>query len=310
MKEQTGKTSSTPSSATRAREALLARILPAPVFVRLDYKRRTGKALNLQDPQTFNEKLQWLKLNNRDPKLSEFVDKYRVKDFVTRTVGSEYVLPTAALFERADDIKLSELPEKCILKATHGSAWNIIIRDKGRVDERKIQRFFQKRLSANYYTHSREWPYKNVKPRVLCEELLVAKSGALPMDYKIWCFNGSPEYIAVDVDRFEDHKRAIFDFNWSRQDFSSARPFSKVDIPRPRALDEFSDLARALSSVAPFVRVDLLLHEDRPYVGELTLYPGSGMSKFFPESADQRIGRKLRLDLSATKSSTSKLLVS
>ena len=292
---RTGKTHDVPSFAIRAREALLARILPAPFFVRRDYKRRTGKTLNLKDPKTFNEKLQWLKLYNRDPKLTEFVDKYRVKEFVSRTVGSEYVVPTAGLFERAEDIKLSELPKKCILKATHGSAWNIIIDDKRAADEKYIQAYFRKRLKRSYYTYSREWAYKNVKPRVICEELILDECGKLPNDYKVFCFNGTPVFVGVDFDRSINTTRVVYDFNWKATGFSVTYPPSEKTKERPVALEEIYKISENIASVAPFVRVDFYVHFDRPYIGEITLYPGNGMNIFYPEEVDDKFGAMLNI---------------
>jgi hypothetical protein len=294
MKEQ-GNTSSRPSFATRAREAVLARILPAPVFVRRDYKRRTGKVLNLKDPKTFNDKIQWLKLYNRDPKLTELVDKYRVKDFVSRTVGPEYVLPTERLYERAEDIKIADLPEKCILKATHGSAWNIMVEDKATADQDYIQKFFKKRLSRNYYMYSKEFAYEGVCPRVLCEKLLLDAQGKVPLDFKVFCFNGVPMFIGVDFDRPHETKRVVYDCDWRRQDFSLTYPPSERSVAKPSCLDKIIEVSACICDVAPFARVDFLIHDHQPYVGEVTLYPGNGMNRFFPEPWNAKLGELLVL---------------
>jgi hypothetical protein len=285
-----------PSFISRVREALLARALPAPVFVRRNYERHTGKKLNLKNPQTFNEKIQWLKLYNRDPKLTELVDKYRVKEFVSQTVGSEYVLPTSGLFERAEDIKLSELPEKCILKATHGSAWNVIIKDKGRVSEREIQKFFRKRLRSNYYSYSKEWPYKGVIPRVLCEELLLDEHGETARDHKIFCFNGSPKFMAIDYDKFNSPKRALVDRHGNLKEFSVGYPPYSGVVNIPDCTESLFLIAEKLSYLAPFVRIDFLVHDGRPYIGEITFYPGNGKDRFFPCSADALLGEMLKID--------------
>ncbi len=285
------------SFATRAANVMLSRILPVPMLVRRDYRQRTGKSLDLKNPITFNEKLQWLKAYNRDSTISQYVDKYGVKQIIAKEFGEKYVIPTLKLYRHADEINISELPDKFILKATHGSAWNIICRDKSEANERQIREYFMRRLRANYYYYSSEWVYKNITPGVICEELLLDHEEKIPRDHKIFCFNGQPQFISVDVDKPERPRRAIYDLNWNRLNFSVGIPPYSGETAKPDCLHEMLYIARKFCNLAPFVRVDFLVHEGCPFFGEITFYPGNGKDKFYPESWNVKIGAMLDLKL-------------
>jgi len=280
---------------TRIRRAAFARLVPPSSYVRKVYQKKTGERLNLDNPTKFNEKLQWLKLYYRIPVLTRVVDKYESKRVVSERLGENRAVPTAALYERADDICLAELPSAVALKATHGSGWNIIARDKSELNERVVRDYFRFWTGKSYYTYSKEWAYKSVRPRVICEPLLIDENGELPLDYKMFCFAGKAQFVQVDFDRFTDHTRAFYDLDWKKQPFSIGYPLSEKTVDKPAPLSTMVAIAEKLSYDMPFLRVDFYVVDDQLFVGELTLYPGNGMEKFSDESWNRRLGDLLVL---------------
>ena len=285
-----------PKVLKRVFEAALAKFAPPELYVRRAYRLRTGKALDLANPKDFSEKIQWLKLFYRSPLLSTLVDKYAVKSYIAACIGSEYCVPTAAVFDKADDIMLSTLPDALALKATHGSGWNIIEKDKTKLDERAVRDYFRFFLRKNYYLYSKEYAYRNVTPRVICEPLLFDDNGDIPMDYKVFCFAGRALFTQVDHDRFTNHTRAFYDRSWNKMKFSIGFPESNVLLPRPLEFDRMVNVSEKLARDLPFVRVDFLLAGNRPYINELTLYPGNGMEKFTHAEWDRKLGDLVELD--------------
>jgi len=286
---------------SRIRNAAAARLLPTRLYVERTYRARVGEALNLDNPVKFNEKLQWLKLYYRDATLPRIVNKIEAKNVVQEKLGIDRSVPTAAIFDRPDQIQLSNLPSALALKATHGSGWNIISRDKSALDLEQVRSYFRFWLGKNYYTYSKEWAYKDVPPRVICEPLLINRAGDLPLDYKIFCFNGKPYFIQVDFDRFVNHTRAFYDVFWRKQPFSIGYPLSKKNVDRPKQLDEMLVLARKLSAGIPFLRVDQYLLDDEVYIGELTVYPGNGMERFTDEDWNRKLGDLFELPSDSLK---------
>ncbi len=279
----------------RLTKAVEVRLLPPRVYVQLEFGRRVGKPLRLAKPATFSEKIQWLKLYFRDPRMSRYADKVEVKEVVDAIAGSEYVIPSERVWDRADEIALEGLPMPCILKATHGSGWNLIVRDATRQSQGEVSQYFRFWLRKDYYRYSKEWAYKGIRPRVLCERLLVDDFGEVPNDYKVFCFGGVPRFVQVDHDRFTNHTRSFFDTSWSRQDFSIGYPMSTKEVARPSVLDKMLSVSSALSSSFPFLRVDFLLLREQCYVNELTFYPGNGMEVFSDPTWDQSLGDLLQL---------------
>ena len=279
----------------RIKRAASARILPTTAYVRRTYREKTGQTLNLRNPISFNEKIQWLKLHYRNPILTRMADKYEAKEVVRERLGNDWSVPTAAIYDSPDQIRLEGLPEALALKATHGSGWNIISRDKSELDERQVQSYFRFWLSKSYYMYSKEWAYKNVRPRVVCEPLLVDRAGELPLDYKVFCFAGEPRFVQVDFDRFTNHTRAFYDCEWRKQTFSVGYPLSEKTVSRPQELEQMLDLARSLSREIPFLRVDQYLVSGEVFIGELTVYPGNGMEKFTDERWNKELGDLLEL---------------
>lgn len=279
----------------RIKRAAYARILPSSVYVRSIYQNKTGESLNLENPIKFNEKIQWLKLYYRHPILTRMADKYEAKQVLNERLGSDRTVPTAAIFDSPDQIRLDELPDALALKATHGSGWNIINRDKSELDEDEVQSYFRFWLGKSYYRYSKEWAYKHIRPRVICEPLLMDEQGDLPLDYKIFCFGDKARYVQVDFDRFTNHTRSFYDLDWNKLDFSFGYPMSDKKVARPVPLEEMIEIAETIACGLPFLRVDFFVHQDNPYVGELTFYPENGLGKFTDEAWNRKLGDFLTL---------------
>lgn len=279
----------------RSGRAALAQLLPPSIYVRHVFQKKTGTSLNLRNPSTFNEKIQWLKLYYRNPVLTRMADKYAAKSVVRARLGSDRSVPTAAIFDSPSLIRLDELPDALALKATHGSGWNIISRDKAELDEEDVRSYFRFWLGKSYYRYSKEWAYKHIQPRVICEPLLIDEEGRLPLDYKVFCFAGKPQFIQVDFDRFTNHTRAFYDCNWQKQSFSVGYPLSTKTIAKPPQLNHMLELSRTLSTDIPFLRVDQYVVSNEVFIGELTAYPGNGMEAFTDETWNRKLGDLLEL---------------
>lgn len=275
--------------------AFSARFSPAPYYVKRNFLQKTGVRLNLKEPITFSEKLQWLKLYYRHPEMPRIADKYEVKSFVKQKLGEDRSVETAALFNRADEIKLKDLPEAFALKATHGSGWNIISFNKEEVNESDLRKYFSFWLRKSYYTYSKEWAYKKINPRVICEPLLIDSKGDLPFDYKVFCFSGKATFIQVDVDRFSSHTRVFYDRFWKKQEFTIGYPLYSSELAKPDCLHEMLSIAEVLSQDFPFLRVDFYINEGHVYIGELTFYPGNGMEVFSSDDWNVKLGNMLEL---------------
>ncbi|MCH8567421.1 MAG: hypothetical protein LAT67_04130 [Balneolales bacterium] len=275
--------------------ALEARLLPNSLYLKKQFKIKTGKVLNLKSPRSFSEKIQWLKLHNTNPLLTQIADKFEVKKYVERNVSEKYIIPTHSLYTSANQIKLSRLPEKFALKATHGSGWNQIHLNHDHINEKQIQEYFKKWLNKSYYTYSKEWAYKNIPPRVICEELFLREDNSFPEDFKIFCFSGKAKYIQVDHNRFGNHTRSIYSENWQKMPFSIGKKIHNQKVKPPLMLKEMIEISEKLSSPFPFIRIDLFNVGEVVKVGELTCYPGNGMERFSDPEWDLKLGDLLSL---------------
>lgn len=275
-----------------------AKRLSDKTFVSLEYWLTVGKKLELKNPTTFNEKLQWLKLYDHNPDYTAYVDKYEVRSLIENRIGKQYLVPIIELFESVEQIKYSSLPSQFVLKPTHTSGNIFICHNKDNLDVQLVNRKMVSWLKRDYYWAHREWPYRNIKPRIICEPLLVDESGFELKDYKILCFNGIPKIIQVMSGRSErQFYLNHFDINWNpvtieRLDHSSLDP---SNIARPKRLDEMIDIARILSDGFSFVRVDFYHTPEKLYFGELTFFPASGMIPFKDDSVDQKWGSWLNI---------------
>lgn len=264
-------------------------------FIRAYYRLHTGCRLNLGNPVTFNEKLQWLKLRYRPPELVRLVDKYQVRSYVAERVGSEILIPTVGVFDSVDDIDIGKLPDAFVLKPTHGSGWVIPCKDKNSLQWADVRARLNTWMRRNYYYHAREWAYRYVRPRILCEHLLSDERGEVPADYKIFCFGGEPKFIQVDLGRFSDHRRNYYDPSWTPIGVEVLYPRSETEVPRPAALDEMLRLASKLEEPFPFCRVDLYSVGSRIYFGELTFIPDNGVAPIRPQEFDREWGELITL---------------
>ena len=275
-----------------------SRIIPDENYIRLLYRLNMNKKLNLLNPSTFNEKLQWLKLHDRNPLYTSYVDKYEVREFIEKTIGKECLVPLLGVYDEVEDVDFSILPDQFVLKPTHTSGNVIICRDKTKLDLIETKKTLIKWLKREYFWYQREWPYKNIKPRIICEELIKTNDGKPPKDYKIFCFNGEPKFVFVASDRGIDTKFDFFDIDWNRQSLKQHYPNSDYIIEKPRQWEKMLELAKILSQGIPHVRVDFYIDSSESiYFGELTFYHMSGLHAFTPESYDYLLGSWIDLSL-------------
>ncbi|MFA9477496.1 ATP-grasp fold amidoligase family protein [Phycisphaerales bacterium AB-hyl4] len=270
------------------------RIIPDRLAVPRQYHHRFGVWPNLHAPKTFNEKLQWLKLNYRRPDLHTMVDKYAVRAFVESRVGAHYLNDLLGIWDRAESIDLDVLPRRFVLKGTHGSGMNIICPDRQAIDWPDAVRKLNGWLKQDFYISTREWPYKKVPPRIIGEAFLDSGEDDLT-DYKVYCFDGKPQIIQADMTRYSNHTRLLFDLDWQLLPFELQYPKPDHVLGKPDCLDEMFDVARVLSNGLPFCRVDLYSVQGRIVFGEMTMYPGNGMLEFRPPEWDRRLGDLLAL---------------
>ncbi len=272
--------------------------MPDSLYLRLLYFHRFGKRLDLKNPRTFNEKLQWLKLNDRKDEYTKMVDKIEAKKWVSERIGEEYIIPTLGVWNRAEDIDFDTLPDRFVLKCNHDSGGLCICTDKSRLDINNVRSALDKTLKRDFYKVGREWPYKNVKHRILAEQYMTDESGYELKDYKIFCFHGKPRFIQVDFDRFAitGHKRNIYDTDWQLLDIEYGYPSDSAHpIDSPDALGKMLKFAATLSAGHPFLRIDFYAINCDIRFGELTFYPGCGLEEFSPDSWDLKLGDLIRL---------------
>lgn len=267
-------------------------------YLKLMYRCKLGKKLDLNSPTTFNEKLQWLKIHDRNPLYSRMVDKYEAKKYVAEKIGDQYIIPTLGVWDHFDDIDFAQLPDQFVLKTTHDSGGIVICKDKNKLDISAAREKIEKSLRTNYYLHGREWPYKNVKPRIIAEQYMVDESGYELKDYKIFCFDGFARAMFIATDRQVEGEETKFDFydmNFKHLPFTNGHPNSSQEIRRPESFNEMRVLAEKLSQGIPQVRVDFYDINGQVYFGELTLSHFSGMTPFVPEEWDYKFGEWIKL---------------
>ena len=271
--------------------------LPDKEYLEKCFFARLGYELNLDNPRTFNEKLQWLKLYDRDDEYTFLVDKYEAKKIVANKIGYEYVIPTIGVWDYPEEIEFNNLPSQFVLKCSHNSGTGMYIcTNKEKINLKKVRAGLTRGIKEDYYLKGREWPYKNVKRRILAEKFMVDESGVELKDYKIFCFNGEPCYIQVDFGRFTKHERNLYSTDWNYMGFASLYPTNpEYIIPKPVCLDEMLDISKTLSKGIPFMRVDLYVIGKHIYFGEMTLYHGSGFEPFTPFEWDRKLGDLLIL---------------
>ena len=268
--------------------------------VQSEYYPVFGKEINWKNPRTFNEKLQWLKFNDRRPNYSRLVDKYSVKEYIAEKIGDEYLIPTYGVWDNFSDIDFNSLPDQFVLKSTHDSGGLYICKSKEQFNIIQCRQIIEQSQKRNFFYVGREWVYKQVRPRIMAEEYIRDTEGEDHLtDYKIHCFNGEPKLILVCKNRFGQSgiEESFFNENWELLDVKRpGTPQCDPQPKKPQLLEEMLSIARKLSDTIPFVRVDLYVAEKRIYFGEMTFYPASGFVPFEPESYDRILGDWLKLD--------------
>lgn len=273
--------------------------LPDDEFLRRKFRAVFGRELDLQNPKTFNEKLQWLKLYNRIPEQTIMVDKYRVRDYIAQTLGDEYLIPLLGVWDDPDEIDFDTLPDRFVLKCNHNSGLGMCIcHDKAKLDIGKVRKELRRGLNEDYYIRHREWPYKNVPRKIICEQYMEDESGTGLRDYKVHCFHGEPKFILVCSERFskEGLKEDFYDVDWNLLDLKRPNhPNSCSGIQKPHQLEEMLRCAKKLAKNFPFARIDFYIIHSRIYFGEITFFPASGFEKFVPEQWDMTLGEWISL---------------
>lgn len=256
-------------------------------FIEMKYKAQTGRTLNLENPQRFTEKLQWLKLYNRNPVTSACADKYLVRDYITSKGYGCLLNELYAYINSSEDFNPESLPDRFVVKASHSSAMNYICTDKNSVNWKSKKKIFDMWLKVNLYLDGREWVYKNLRPGIVIEKYLEDDSGYL-RDYKFFCMSGNVAFVQVDEDRYTNHRQSYYSTDWEKLDFSTG--LESCEVRKPDNLDEMVKIASDLSRDFPFVRVDLYNCNGKIYFGELTFFGGSGFYSFEPDSYDEKFG--------------------
>ncbi len=275
----------------------LSRLIPDRIYLQIVYFKHFRRFINFNNPKTFNEKIQWLKLNYRNEEYTKLVDKYRVKQYITKLIGEEYVIPTLGVWNNVDDIDFKSLPEKFVLKCNNDSGGIVICKNKKDFDEVKAKSFLKERLKNNGYWYGREWPYKNVKPCIIAEKYMEDSISKDIKDYKFFCFNGSMEFFDIDIDRFIEHRANYYDRNGNFLPFGKTYcpPDYTKKIEMPKNLDKMIELAETISHNTVLSRIDFYEIDGQVYFGEITFYPGSGFSPFTDEKWDYKLGDMIDL---------------
>ena len=274
--------------------------IPDRPYLKMLYRIRTGKRLNLENPTRFNEKLQWIKLYDRKEEYTIMVDKFAVKDYVSNKIGAKYVIPLLGCWKTTDEIDFASLPPRFVLKCTHDSYGLVICKDKSKLDIKEVKKKLDKSLKNNFYLSYREWPYKNVQPRIIAEEYLEDYSSNNRddlADYKVLCFNGEPRFIELHRGRFSGrHSQEFYDCDWNLLDISQPKLFiNPQKVGKPECLEEMLRLSRILSEGIPHIRVDWYIANGQLYFGELTFFDGSGFFRFIPDEFDFTLGSLITL---------------
>ena len=275
----------------------LSRLIPDRIYLQIVYFKHFRRFINFNNPKTFNEKIQWLKLNYRNEEYTKLVDKYRVKQYITKLIGEEYVIPTLGVWNNVDDIDFKSLPEKFVLKCNNDSGGIVICKNKKDFDEAKAKSFLKERLKNNGYWYGREWPYKNVKPCIIAEKYMEDSISKDIKDYKFFCFNGSMEFFDIDIDRFIEHRANYYDRNGNFLPFGKTYcpPDYTKKIEMPKNLDKMIELAETISHNTVLSRIDFYEIDGQVYFGEITFFHWSGFERFEPAEWDKKFGSWITL---------------
>lgn len=269
--------------------------LPDKIYLKIKFRLKMGKKLDLNNPQTFNEKIQWLKLYDRKDNYTMMADKYKVREYIKEKIGEEYLIPLLGVYDKFEDIDFSALPNKFVIKPNHTSGDIYIYTDTKKLDKIKLKKMINKWLKRDYYKIHREWPYKNIERKIVIEQFMEDNKEKDLKDYKFYCFNGVPKYIVVISDRFTDFHETYFDDKWNLLDLTEGgKPIDKKQ-KKPKNYDKMIEFSKILSKDIPCLRVDWYEVNGKLYFGELTFYSNSGYEKFDPESYNLKMGKLIDL---------------
>ena len=267
--------------------------IPDEKYITIKYKLEMNQKLNLKEPKTFNEKLQWLKLYDRNPEYTKMVNKYEAKKYVADIIGQEYIISTLGVWDKFEDIEFDKLPKQFVLKPTHTSGNVFICKDKEKINYKQLRKMINKWLKRDYYLVHREWPYKNIKPKIIAEQYMVDDSGMKLKDYKFFCFNGKVKLLFIATDRVNENEETKFDFydeNFNHLPIKNGHPNALIPPSKPLNFEKMKELAEILSKDIPHLRVDFYEINGKIYFGELTFSHWAGMVPFEPEEYDLILG--------------------
>ena len=270
--------------------------IPDSLYIQIYYFAHFKKFCNLKKPNTYNGKLNWLKLHDRNPLYTTLVDKYEAKEYVAQIIGNEYIIPTLGVWDSFDDIDFDKLPNQFVLKCTHDSEGLVIVKDKNKLDKKAAKEKIEAALKQNFYYIGREWPYKNVKPRIIAEQYMEDHVDGELRDYKFFCFDGEPKAMYIASDRASDHvKFDYYDLKFNHLDIKQKYPHAQEALRKPVTFEKMIDFSKILSKGFPHVRVDFYEVDGHLYFGELTFYHLSGFIPFEPDRWDKVFGDWLKL---------------
>lgn len=273
----------------------LTKIIPSSLYLKLVYKAKTGECLHLNKPVTFCEKLNWLKLHNKNPEYTLLVDKVLVRDIVNRRMGKDMFFPLLGVWNRYEDIDFDLLPDRFVLKCNHDSGSVKVIGNKSEINHAELKEFYNGRLKINPYYLGREYPYKGVKPKIIAEQYMVPNGSNDINDYKFFCFGGKPELLFVATSRSSDCKFDFYDMDFRHLDITNIHPQSGKIIEKPSCFEEMKKIAEELSHGMPFVRIDLYEIDGKVYFGEYTFFHGGGFWPMYPDDCEKRLGELIQL---------------
>ena len=268
---------------------------PDKPYLSFLFKRRLGYSMDWNNPQSFNQKLQWMKLYDKNPLYSKYADKIEVRKFIAATIGKQYLIPCLGIYERAEDIDYSLLPSRFVLKCNHGAKYNIICADKTKLNIDETNACLNKWLKEKFWRIKREYHYKAIKPQIICEQYMEDSATGGLNDYKVFMIAGNPYMIQVDFDRFGNHQRNIYDAKWNLMDVEISFP-KGPDVPKPVVLDEMLECAKKLSLGFKEVRVDFYVINGKLYFGEMTFFSGAGFSRYNPREFEFMMGKMVKID--------------
>ena len=285
-------------------EGTYTSLLPDKIYIKKLYKKLMGKELNLKNPVTFNEKLNWIKLYDRRPEYTIMADKYRARDYIKEKIGEEYLVPLLGVYEKAEEIDFDALPNQFVLKCNHASDV-VVCRDKGNNDFFckkgklgsicEVRAYLEKGLKTNFYKASREWPYKCIKRKIICEKYLENEDGSQLLEYNVFCFNGMPRFFKASTRTSDDSMiKTFYDMDWKWMDLSTGVMAGDI-FEKPAQLEEMLRVSKVLSAGVPHLRVDFFVCNGRLYSGELTFFSAGGFWKVEPQEWDNVFGEYMQL---------------